>query len=100
MDTPRKHDKYQRLLERARQVPAVVTAVAHPCDAASLTAAIDAAKAGLIAPILVGPKARIEDVARTAGLSIAGYQIVDAPHSVASAQAAVELVPAGQAECL
>ena len=100
MDTPHKHDKYQLLLERARQAPAVITAVAHPCDVSSLTAAVDAAKAGLITPILVGPKARIEAVAAAAGLAIAGYQIVDAPHSVASAQAAVELVRAGKAECL
>jgi phosphate acetyltransferase len=100
MDTPHKHDKYQRLLERARQAPPVATAVAHPCDVSSLTAAVDAAKAGLITPILVGPKARIEAVAATAGLSLAGYEVVDAPHSVASAQKAVELVRAGKAECL
>jgi phosphate acetyltransferase len=100
MDTPRKHDKYERLLERARSVPAVVTAVAHPCDVSSLTAIVDAAKAGLIKPILVGPKARIESVAAANKLAIADYQIVDAPHSVASAQAAVELVRAGKAECL
>ena len=100
MSTAHKHDKYERLLERARLAPAVATAVAHPCDTASLTAAVDAAKAGLIVPILAGPKARIEAVAAAANLSIAGYQIVDAPHSVASAQAAVELVRTGKAECL
>ena len=59
----RKHEKYERLIEHARAVKAVPTAVAHPCDESSVTAAIDGAKMGLIAPILVGPKARIEAAA-------------------------------------
>ena len=100
MDTQRKHEKYHRLLARAKQHPPVVTALAHPCDESSLSAAVDAAKEGLITPILVGPRARIEATAKEHGISIAGFEIVDAPHSVASAAAAVELIRAGRAECL
>jgi phosphate acetyltransferase len=61
---------------------------------------MEAAKMGLIAPILVGPRARIESVAAEAGMSIAGYQIVDAPYSHAAAAAAVQLVREGKAEAL
>ena len=100
MDIERKHDKYKRLLARAKEHRPVVTAVAHPCDESSLSAVVDAAKAGLITPILVGPKARIEAVAAKHGISIGDFELVDAPHSVAAAQAAVELVRAGRAECL
>jgi phosphate acetyltransferase len=100
MDNKRKHEKYERLLARAKLVPAVTTAVAHPCDESSLTAAVDAARAGLIAPILVGPKARIEALAKEHGIPISGYELVDAPHSVAAAAEAVRLVRAGRAECL
>ena len=58
----RKHEKYERLLARAKSVPPVPTAVAHPCDESSLTGAVDASKIGLIVPILVGPAARIKAV--------------------------------------
>ena len=56
--------KYERLIARAKQVPAVTTIVAHPCDETSLRGPIDAAKAGIIVPILVGPAAKISAVAR------------------------------------
>jgi phosphate acetyltransferase len=96
----RAHESYERLLERAKSLAAVPTAVAHPCDVASLTGAVDAAKMGIIAPILVGPAERIRAVARQAKLDISGIEIVDAPHSHASAAEAVRLVREGRAECL
>ena len=96
----RKHEKYERLLAHAASLAPVITAVAHPCDEASLRGAVDAAKKGLITPILVGPKARIEAVAAQAGLSLAGLEIVDTPHSHASAAEAVRLIREGRAECL
>jgi phosphate acetyltransferase len=78
----------------------VPTAVAHPCDQSSLSGAVDAAKLGLIRPILVGPKAKIEALAKSLKLDIAGYELVDAPHSHAAAAKAVELVRTGKAEAL
>ena len=83
--------------KRCHRVP---TAVAHPCDESSLTGAVDAAKMGLIAPILVGPAARIKAVAEKCGLDISAFEIVDTPHSHASAAEAVRLVREGRAECL
>ncbi len=94
------HDKYQRLVDAARALAPVSTAVAHPCDQSSLSGAVDAAKLGLIVPILVGPKARIEAVAQACKLDISAYEIVDAPHSHAAAALAVELVKCGRAEAL
>ena len=94
------HEKYQRLVDTARTLPPVVTAVAHPCDASSLSGAVDAAKLGLIVPILVGPKAKIDAAAAACGLDISGYERIDAPHSHAAAALAVELVRAGRAEAL
>ena len=96
----RAHEKYQRLLDFCKSLPPTPTAVAHPCDESSLTGAVDAAKLGLIAPILVGPRARIEAVAKQCGLDIAGLPIVDTEHSMASAEKAVALVREGKAEAL
>ena len=94
------HEKYQRLVEAARALQPVTTAVAHPCDPSSLCGALDAAKLGLIVPILVGPRSKIEAVARDGGLELSSCEIVDAPHSHAAAAQAVELVRAGRADAL
>src|SRR4051794_22515432 len=94
------HEPYERLLARAKTLPALPTAVAHPCDQSSLAGAVEAAEMGLIAPILVGPVARIRAAAEQADLDITGLEIVDAPHSHASAAEAVRLVREGRAECL
>jgi phosphotransacetylase len=92
--------KYEQLLARCSTLAAVPTAVAHPCEASALEGALDAGAKGLIIPILVGPKAKIEDVAAKAGLSLGSAEIVDAPHSHASAAKAVELVRNGRADLL
>jgi phosphate acetyltransferase len=97
---PRKHEKYEKLIARCKSLPATPTAVAHPCDESSLRGAVDAARAGLIAPVLVGPRARIEALAEQHGIDIAKFEIVDAQHSHASADAAVALVRKGRAEAL
>jgi len=96
----RTHAKYQRLLEFCKSLPVTATAVAHPCDESSLRGAMDAARLGLIAPILVGPRARIEDVSRKCEIPLGGVVIEDTPHSEASAARAVELVREGRAEAL
>ncbi len=94
------HEKYERLIRKARELPAVPTVVAHPCDETSLMGALEAAEAGLIIPILVGPETKIRNLAGTFGLNISGFELVDAPHSHAAAEKAVELIQSGQAELL
>jgi phosphate acetyltransferase len=93
-------DKYSALLQRCAGFAAIPTAVAHPCDVSSLTAALDAASLGLIVPILVGPQARIRAVAASANASLDGVTIIDAPHSHAAAARAVLAVRSGDAELL
>ena len=81
----RKHTKYQRLIDVCETLPPTPTAVAHPCDESSLRGAVDAAKLGLINPILVGPCLKISQVAEQLKLDISGYEQVEAPHSAAKA---------------
>jgi phosphate acetyltransferase len=94
------HAKYRRLIEVARKHPPMATAVAHPCDRASLESAVEAAALGLMKPILVGPQTRILDVASREALDIGGFEIVDSAHSHDSAAKAVALVREGRAEAL
>ena len=96
----REYRVYPALIERCTELEPVSTAVAHPCDESSLTAAVEAAEAELIRPILVGPAAKIRAVAEQHGLDIRPYRLVDVPHSHAAAAKAVEIVRAGEAETL
>jgi len=96
----RKHEKYERLIARCKALTPVPTAIAHPCDESSLRGAVEAAELGILQPILVGPRARIEAVAAQFQLDISSYEIVDAPHSHAAAEMAVQLVREGKAELL
>ena len=92
--------KYERVLERCRGLEPIPTAVAYPCEASALAAAMDAAREGLIAPMLVGPAARIREIAKAAGIDLADAQIVDVEESRAAAARAVALVREGKAELL
>ena len=95
-----KHKKYEGLIARCQGFAPVPTAVAHPCDETSLKGAVEAAELGILQPILVGPKARIQAVAAQFGLDISRYEIVDAEHSHAAAEEAVRLAREGKAEML
>jgi phosphate acetyltransferase len=92
--------KYEQLIERTQGIPAIPTAVAHPCDEVSLGAAVEAAQMGIITPLLVGPEQKIRTVAQTFGLDLSPYELIDAPHSHGAAAKAVELVRLGRAELL
>ena len=96
----RKHEKYERLIAATESLEPLVAAVAQPCDEASLRGALEAAGAGLIVPILVGPKHRIRAVSEALAIDLHGLDIVDVPHSEAAAEKAVELVRTGRAELL
>lgn len=93
-------EKFRALVARAQEQKPIPTAVAHPCDEVSLAGAVEAARLGLIVPLLVGPAARIRETAARAGLDITPYEIVDAAHSHDAAAKAVALVRAGKAEAL
>lgn len=94
------HAKYERLIARAKEFPPVPTIVVHPCDETSLRGATEAAEAGIIVPILVGPKAKIAAAANQHGLDISRFEIVDTAHSHAAAEKSVQLIREGRGELL
>lgn len=96
----RRGDKYAKLLKKCENFPAVSCAVAYPCDRDSLLGPIEAAKLGLIEPVLVGPEDKIRAVAKAEGIDLSPYRIVATEHSHASAEKAVALVRAGEVEAL
>ena len=92
--------KYERLLARCEGLAPVPTAVAHPCEATALAGAVEAAARKLITPLLVGPAAKIAEMAAAAQLDISNLEIIDVPHSHESAAKAVALIREGKAEIL
>jgi len=92
--------KNDRLINRAKQVPAVRGAVVHPCDESSLSSVVQAAANGLLIPVLVGPAQRIKAVAREHDLDIGSFELIDVAHSEAAAAKAVQLIHEGKAELL
>jgi phosphate acetyltransferase len=91
---------FERLLAACDGFDPIPTAVAHPCDAAAMAGVAAAAARGIIRPLLVGPAARVRAAADAAGFSLDAVELVDTPHSHASAARAVELVRQGRAEAL
>ena len=94
------HRGYHQLIERVASADPMVTAVAHPCSIGTLQAVAQAAEAGLIAPILVGPEAKIRAAAEEGEIDISAFPIVDTPHSHAAAARAVALAASGEAKLL
>lgn len=83
--------RYRQLVEAACKFDPIRTAVVHPCDAISLSSAMQAMQAGLIVPVLIGPEARIRNAAFDAGCDLKNVELVDVPHSHAAAERAVAL---------
>jgi phosphate acetyltransferase len=96
----RRGDAFARLYKACEGRPPVSCAVVHPCDRDSLLGPLEAARRGIIAPVLVGPEEKIRAVASAEGADLGPCRIVPVPHSHAAAEKAVELARAGEVEAL
>ncbi|HBH29249.1 MAG: bifunctional enoyl-CoA hydratase/phosphate acetyltransferase [Desulfofustis sp. PB-SRB1] len=91
---------FSDLIARVRDWEPIAVASTHPCSETALRGTIDAAKESIIRPILVGPRDRIQRVADEHGIDISPYELIDTPHSHASAAEAVALCRGGAAEAI
>ncbi len=92
--------RYRQLIELTTGMAAIKTAVVHPVDAVSLVGAVEAAKAGLIIPVLIGPEAKIRQAAKLADLDLTEYELISTEHSEAAAELAVAMARAGKVDAL
>lgn len=92
--------RLKELLARAAGLEAVRCAVVHPCDAGSLSGAMDAAAHGLIVPVLIGPEGRIRRAAEEAGIDLGGVEIVPVEHSHAAAERAAAMAASREVEAV
>ncbi len=96
----RRRHVFEQLVARGAALKPVSVAVCNPCDEVSLRGPVEAAEAGLIVPLLVGPKAKVEAVAAQYGIALAEYRIIDVADSLEAAEKAVALCRSGEAEVL
>jgi len=96
----RHNDAFAKILRRCEGIPPVRCAIVHPCDRDSLLGAVEAAKRGLIEPVLVGPEDKIRAVALGQGVDLSPYRIISTEHSHEAAEKAVALARAGEVEAL
>lgn len=97
---PGSSSQLERLLALGSARPPVRTAVVHPCDPVSLTGALEAARLGLIEPVLVGPPQKIAAAAAEAGEDLEGIEVVSVEHSHAAAAEACRLARSGAVEAI
>jgi phosphate acetyltransferase len=96
----RRGDGFAPLFRACEAISPVACAVVHPCDRDSLIGPLQAARRGLIDPVLVGPEDKIRSVAEAEGIDLGPYRILSTAHSQESAARAVELARAGEVDAL
>ena len=92
--------RLRALIALGADLEAVVCGVVHPCDDGSLRGAVEAAEAGLIKPVFIGPESRIRSVAERGGIDLSQYTIVATTHSQEAAERAAEMAATGTLEAL
>ena len=91
---------YLHLIDLAKGLTPIRTAVVHPVDSNALLGAIEAAQANLIVPILIGPANRIRAAAAEQGVDLSPYTLVSTEHSHAAAMKAVAMARAGEVDAM
>ncbi|MGB7306427.1 MAG: bifunctional enoyl-CoA hydratase/phosphate acetyltransferase [Burkholderiaceae bacterium] len=99
MTTPA-YTHFHRLQAACEALEPLATAVASPNNLPAFQGALDAARAGLIKPILVGQPDRIREAAAQAGVGPDEFEIVAATDEHDAAARAVRLVHDGRARAV
>ena len=94
------HGHFHTILQSCQPLEAIRTAIVHPVKGNTLYAVMDAVKAGLIIPVLVGPMSKIKTAASEEDIDLSGWEIIDIEHRDAAARCAVELAVAGKVDAI
>lgn len=91
---------FDEMLVRRKGAAPLPTAVVYPCSEDALAGAFEAARAGLIEPVLVGPEEQIRETAAKAKLDLSPYKIVSTADPEESAAVAANLAGANKVGAL
>ena len=101
MAPERTFPKLDALEAAARGKGRLAVAVAYPCSTDALAAALSAYKEGIIDPVLVGPRSRIEACADALQTGLEGIRIVETEDDpILASRKAVALASAGEVGAL
>jgi len=92
--------RYQKLIGRAKGLPAATALFANPVHAETLQSAATVRDSGILRPVLVGQEKAIRELAAQSGVNLAGCRIVDAQHGRAALSRAIEMAKGGEGEIL
>lgn len=91
----RPYSLFEPYIEQAKKIGALRAAVIYPIHKKIIEATHDATINGLIKPILIGPKDRIQHAAKEANIDISRYEIIDVEHGHAAVNRAVAMAREG-----
>lgn len=94
------HPHFERIVAACAGAAPTRVAVVCPEDTVSLEGALAAAREGLIEPVLVGRRDRIEAAAAALGADIGAFELIEAGEHPAAAARAVALAAAGRVGAL
>jgi phosphate acetyltransferase len=97
---PASHRYFDRLLRRCETNEPLTVAVAMPLSDVALQGAVDAARAGIISPILVAPESELHQLARRLEIDLAAFEIVPVVDDAAAARECVALCRSGRARAI
>ena len=91
---------HEKILQLAKPLAAIKTAVVHPTTPDALLGAIEAQKKGLIEPLLIAPVTKLQQLAKSLQVDLTNLECIDVKHSHAAAETAVECVRTGKVHML
>jgi phosphate acetyltransferase len=94
---PADYHVFHKFLARAKEYPAITTAVCWPLSDVALRGAVEAATEGLILPTLIGHAQKIKELAAKIGVDISPYPLIDAETEVKAAVLSVNMCRDGSA---
>ena len=92
--------RLRALLALGEHLEPIRCGIVHPCEEGALNGAIEAAENNLIIPVLIGPAQKIRSIATEHHLDISRFELIDTPHSHASAEIAAQMAAEGKLEAL
>jgi phosphate acetyltransferase len=97
---PAPHRYLDRLLERCQTQAPLSVAVAAPLSEVALRGAVAAARASIIAPILVGPERALRQLAHRLEIDLSGFEVTSADDDESAARQCVALCRSGRARAI
>jgi phosphotransacetylase len=93
-------ERLDGLIAACKVLAPVPTGVVYPLSADALLGAAEAARDGLISPVLIGPEKEIRDLAAKENIDLGAWKIVDMPDAEDAAAKACQMAGRGEVQAL